>query len=170
MRPARVAAAAALVGVATLAPAVARVSAEQATRPCKRGDLIGTWVLARMRAASGFKVDRNDRRYFEHQRFVFEALGGFRHLASIRPFTPAALAKLLAAPSAFRWSFDDDGRVTMEQAGGVTETVACDVVTRRVVDAYDNPMAMPGDVLLTSYDGDRPVVRRQLVPAAEPDR
>lgn len=152
-----------------LATGAARADEPAALRPCAAADLIGEWQLARLRAASSWRVDRRDPWYYPYQRFVFAAGGEARELRSTRSLTRAARSAFLSAPPTATWSIDERGWVTIVRADTAPESVACHVVATRV-SSHRGDVAEAGDVVLTSYDGDRPVVRRQLVRVLRPGR
>jgi len=155
-----------LAGAAVCAGAgsVLAQDAADALRPCKPGDLIGTWEVIRFGIAPAFLVDRSDPSFSPHQRYVFAANATVRHLTSPTRITPADHRALLAATAPATWAVDGAGKLLVQKEGATRlETAACAVLTKEVVDPRSRVPAMPGDLLLTHYDtADKPVMRRQL--------
>jgi len=155
-----------LAGAAVCAGAgsVLAQDAADALRPCKPGDLIGTWEVIRFGIAPAFLVDRSDPSFSPHQRYVFAANATVRHLTSPTRITPADHRALLAATAPATWAVDGAGKLLVQKEGATRlETAACAVLTKEVVDPRSRVPAMPGDLLLTHYDtADTPVMRRQL--------
>ena len=155
-----------LAGAAVCAGAgsVLAQDAADALRPCKPGDLIGTWEVIRFGTAPAFLVDRSDPSFSPHQRYVFAANATVRHLTSPTRITPADHRALLAATAPATWAVDGAGKLLVQKEGATRlETAACAVLTKEVVDPRSRVPAMPGDLLLTHYDtADKPVMRRQL--------
>ena len=155
-----------LAGAAVCAGAgsVLAQDAADALRPCKPGDLIGTWEVIRFGTAPAVRVDRSDPSFYPHQRYVFASNATVRHLTSQTRITPADHRALLAATGPATWAVDGAGKLLVQKEGATRlETAACAVLTKEVVDPRSRVPAMPGDLLLTHYDtADKPVMRRQL--------
>jgi len=155
----------AVAGVAACAGAVPAVAEEaaEALRPCAAGDLLGAWEVVRFGVSRSFPVDRRDPYFYRHQRYVFAADATVRHLRSEARITPEAHRRLLAATPATTWAVDGEGKLLLPGPGAARlERADCAVLTRKVIDPRSQVPALPGDVLLTHYDGGRPVMRRQL--------
>jgi hypothetical protein len=158
----RAAVAAALVVAAAVAPAGARAQETAALRPCRPDDVPGVWDVVRLRASSGWRVDRSQPYYFQYQRYVFTADGQARHLTATMPIGPAQHEALTSAPVGTRWSLDERGWLTVDKEQGAPDVSECQVVERQIVDDRQRVTAMPGEVLLTYYARGAPVMRRQL--------
>jgi len=150
------------VAAAALALQVAG-AADDLTRACRHGDVVGTWVLAQLRVPPGTKVDRSDPAFFDYQAYRFDVFGAFRYVASRAPFARGASKAVSAVPATRMWSVDERGWVTVARTDGAIEwTAECRAVTDLILKAHDDRAPSPGDVLLTL---DSPVRhRRHLIP------
>jgi hypothetical protein len=169
MKPQRLATLASLT-VAMLAasagwrPAVSADEIGEALRRCTRADLIGTWAVIRFGTAPAAPGAPAPPAARPHQRYVFEADSGLRHLASGSPITRDDHRAMLAAPAAATWAVDDRGRLLITRDGAAgPEVNDCQVLVAKVNDPRSTVAALPGDLLLTQYDqNDRPIARRLL--------
>jgi hypothetical protein len=150
--------------VLCLAAGAVRAEDESAVlRPCKAADLIGAWEVVRFGTAPSFVVDRTDPYFSPFQRFVFSSNATLRHLTSSTRIAPADHQALLAAAATVTWAVDGAGQLLLQKEGEARlETIACAVLVKEIVDPKSRLPAPPGDVLLTHYDADKPVMRRQL--------
>ncbi len=144
-------------------PAAAQGLAD-ATRPCKPGDLLGTWKLIAFGPAVGVRVDPSDPAFSPHQEFVFARDATVRHVASQTPIADADHRALLAGAAPGTWAVDPGGRLLLLRAGTARlEQSACLVLLKEVVDPKHGRRSLPGDILLTNADAaDKPLFRRQL--------
>jgi hypothetical protein len=156
------AAAAALAVAAAVGPATVWAQETAALRPCRADDVPGVWDVVRLRAASSWRVDRSQPYYFQFQRYVFTADGRARHLTATMPIGGAQHEALTNTPVLTRWSLDERGWLTVDNAEGGTDVSECRVVERQIVDDRHRVTAMPGEVVLTYYAGGAAVMRRQL--------
>jgi len=144
------------------APAAAQ-DASDALRPCKAVDLLGAWEVIRFGAAPSFPVNRRDPYFYPFQRYVFAANATVRHLTSETRITPEGHRTLVAATPPATWAVNGEGKLLLQHPGATwVETAACAVLRKEVIDPRSQVPALPGDVLLTHYDADKPVMRRQL--------
>ncbi len=154
-----------LAGAAVCAGAgpTAAQDASEALRPCKAADLIGTWEVIRFGTAPSFPVNRRDPDFYPYQQYVFAANATARHLTSQTRITPEHHRTLLAATPPATWAVNGEGKLLLQHPGATwLETAACAVLRKEVIDPRSRVPALPGDVLLTHYDADKPVMRRQL--------
>ena len=154
-------AALALALAAALAPAAWAQDAA-ALRPCRADDLPGVWEVVRLRASSSWPVDRSQPYYFQFQRYVFTADGRARHLTATMPIGPAQHEVMVSTPATARWSLDERGWLTLDKEHGPPDVSQCQMVERQIVDSRQRVTANPGEVLLTYYSKNAPVMRRQL--------
>ena len=157
---------AAVAAALSLRAAAVGAAADDVTRPCRQGDLIGTWMLAQLRVPPGTHVDRSDPAFVDYQAYKFDLLGTFRYVASRVPFAHGARETVSAAPARGAWRIDERGWVTVTRTDGTIEwTAECRAVTDLILKAHDDRAPSPGDVLLTF---DSPVRhRRHLMPPPE---
>ena len=146
---------------AILAPA-AWAQESDALRPCRPEDLPGVWEVMRLRASSGWRVDRSQPYYFQFQRYVFTADGGARHLTATMPIGAAQHEVMVSAPPTARWTVDERGWLTVDKEDGPPDVSQCQVVERQIVDSRQRVTASPGELVLTYYSNAAPVMRRQL--------
>jgi hypothetical protein len=144
--------------------------AEDAFRPCRRGDLVGSWGVIRFGFASGASVDRGDPAYQPYQHYVFNADATMTYAAAAAPPTPEQQQALLRGPASATWRVDDRGRLMRQAAGSArVETSECRVITRTVRDPRSSVPALPGDVLLTDQREDESPIARRLLRKLPPD-
>jgi hypothetical protein len=145
-------------------PGASAAEIGEALRPCARADLIGTWAVIRFGTVPSARGDPAPPAVRPHQRYVFEADSGLRHLASGSPITRDDHRAMLAAPAAAAWAIDDRGRLLVTRDGAAEPEVNdCKVLVAKVNDPRSTVPALPGDLLLTQYDeNDRPIARRLL--------
>jgi hypothetical protein len=146
---------------AVLAPA-AWAQETDALRPCRAEDLPGVWDVVRLRASSSWRVDRSQPYYFQYQRYVFAAGGGALHLTATMPIGPAQHEVMVSGPTTARWTLDGRGWLTINKEEGPPDVSQCQVVERQIVDSRQRVTATPGELLLTYYSKNAPVMRRQL--------
>jgi hypothetical protein len=137
---------------------------QRALRPCKRGDLIGTWAMIRLGTAPSVRVDESDPYFYPFQRYAFSADRSMRHLTATAPVGPEEQKATLAAPPTTTWTVDDKGRLLTRKAGATAPEVdACQILLTKISDPRSSVPGLPGDLLLTHYGEDgKPVARRLL--------
>lgn len=124
-------------------------------RPCATSDLPGTWDVVRISAA--FPIDEKNPYYYPHQRYVFEASGGVRHVTSTQQFSRAEFAAMIRIPATSTWSLEDRGRLMITRPGESPEPSLCTFGLGAVEDLK------VGDVVLTYFDrSGKPVLKRVL--------
>jgi hypothetical protein len=145
-------------------PAVAADDRRDALRPCKRGDLIGTWAMIRLGTAPSARVAESDPYFYPYQRYAFSADRSMRHLTATAPVGPEEQKAILSAPPTTTWTVDDQGRLLTRKTGATTPEVdACQILLTKVSDPRSPVPGLPGDLLLTHYGEDgKPVARRLL--------
>ncbi|PYM34559.1 MAG: hypothetical protein DME15_08695 [Candidatus Rokuibacteriota bacterium] len=148
---------------ASTLPAAAQELAD-VTRPCRRADLIGAWVVIRLGAAPGARVDRSDPTFYPHQEYVFYKNATVRHVASQARITDADHRALLSAAPDGTWAVDGEGSLLLQRAGQTSlERSACLVLLKEVVEPKTHLRSLRGDILLTDADGaTQPRYRSQL--------
>jgi hypothetical protein len=121
-------------------PALAAPS-DDARRPCKRQDLIGTWYMINM--AASFAFSETDAWYFPYQMFVFGEDGSFKHWAGTKP-SPERKILLETMPKSQAFSIDDsNGHLVTTNVRTMDQMAyTCEIWTR---DSGDNKAA--GDCL-----------------------